>query len=263
MFGTKRRARQPAAYTRPRRPWTSFDDRQSPLLSAFVAEGSITRTPGPFGSSYAGNGSTAGTYCTTSVTQAGVGTIDSTVIACVFSARATTGVLVSLGRSINATGGFLIVQYDSNLLRIASDDGQNLAGLGTSSAVSLADGLPHAIVGMLRTDGTTRYHRLWADGVLIASGTGFDSYAATTYDRFGVGMLRRSASGNHIASGTRIYDAWVAKGLTETEAQAASADIYTRLYGRKRIWVPGFAAPSGFVAAWARRPARTIGAGVH
>jgi len=252
MLVSGKRIVQPAVGTQPRAPWVSFDDRANPLLSAWAAEGSQRRTPGPFGSSYEGNGSvTAGSYCTTNVRHlvASGTNVDSTAIACAFSGSSTGNeYLVSLGASGNVTGGYFRISRTAGVLSADVDDTANSGGVNASSTRSYADGRLHFAVALFRTGaGTSKYLDLFVDGVRVASFTG-TTFNESVYNRFGVGILRRSSSSGWSQLGTRIYDAWYAKGLDYGSAREASKDMWTAAYGKRRIWVPVSAGGSTLTA---------------
>lgn len=248
MLVSGKRIVQPNVYTPARAPWISFDDRANKSLSAWTAQGSLRGTGGPFGSSYAGNGSNAGTYCTTNVRHLAASSTDSTALACAFSGRSTSaGYLVSLGASGNASGGYFFIEV-SGYLRVACADTAGTPGISASATSSYSDGKLHFAVALFRTgDGTNKYIDLWVDGVRVATNVG-TTYNESVLDRFAVCMLQRASGSGYAASGTRVYGAWYAKGLHPNDAALASRDMWTAAYGPRRIWVPVSAGGSTLTA---------------
>lgn len=228
--------RQPPYDVPPPFPWVPFDVRHQP--STLVIEGSASRGPGAHGLiGWRGNGSNAGAYKTISIAKTGHTAVDSLAIACMFRSTASTGFFVSLGVSGNSTGGYFFIQPNSSLsgyLMVGIDDAANISAQQHTSTRNYQDGKLHCAVGYSRTDGANHYVRLFVDGEYIAGGfsSGFN---ATTFDRFAVNMLRRAASAGHAGAGAMTYAAMYAKGLTEFEAQRASATGLWALQRRRRL----------------------------
>lgn len=101
---------------------------------------------------------------------------------------------------------------------------------------------------------------LYRNGALVTRGTSA-TFSSFTTAGFRVGARDTGADPwEGLIGDLRMW----ARVLGEDEAeQESTIQGAWDLYGPAQIWVPGAApAPPGFVTAWARRPARTIGAGV-
>lgn len=229
--------------------WTNFDN----LLFA-TREGSIVREPGPGGLGWLGNGSNKGAWASApSPVVTNTGFSGATIIA-IWSGTGNGGAasaIAAMGSSTNVTGGYFIL-YRVNAgpgIYAVADDAANVSIISATYTPSVSDNRPRLFVATLLNDGAgTRHVRLFSGGALLASTSTGGAFGVTTYDRFAVQCLRRSATGSYGSGST--YAAAFGPYIDEASAQKLSAlSPWDALYGPQRIWsTPSASGPDVTVA---------------
>lgn len=227
--------RQPPDGTPMQWPWREISNRAQ--HGGITVLGSIGREPTVEGLAYTGNGSTKGLYISLvqGVTCASSG--GSIAIMAIFlGSTATSGMLVSLGVSANSLGGyFYIARNTGGTLSLGIDDAANASGLISTTSTTYNEKQINCAVGLLTTDGAgARSQKLFVNGKLEASGVtaGFN---LTTYDRAGVGVLRRQSTSG-FASDKILTAAFSRNPLGEQACMELSAMRWSKLFPPRLNW---------------------------
>lgn len=227
----------------------SFD--KPSALGSYTFEAGIYRksVTGAGVAGWEGNGVNAIAYRPTRQTIVGSGgaNSDSLAIGAMFSATTTgDGTLVSLGVSTNVTGGYFQIGFLAGAINVSADDAANTSSSRYSSTRSYIDGRIHCAIAVIQSHPAGQRLRLYVDGVFAAGGF-ISGWNATTYNRFCVCGLRRSASGGFARVGQQVHGAFAFKPKADLDVAALSALGWEAFYAPRRIWVPQSAAPGALL----------------